>query len=171
MGYRRPLQRHASHLALPVLDRFFNSRRHFIGLTIAPADSPLAIAYDDQGIKTESPSTLDHRGTTANLHHRLGETIAATALTWFILFLRFLSRLSHSDPSSNRLTYRTLRADSMMQPLELQARLACRIRQRLDPTMILIMTPVEGNLVDSLLLRPLPKRGADQFRSLLVAAR
>src|SRR5262249_45732888 len=56
------------HRLLGVLDRFFDGRRHFIGLAIAAGYPAMLVADNDKGVEAKAPAALDDGRAAANLH-------------------------------------------------------------------------------------------------------
>ena len=54
-----------------ILHTLANRLRNFARLAQASANMPTAITHHHQGAETEAPTTLDHLGNAADLHHRL----------------------------------------------------------------------------------------------------
>ena len=53
----------------------FDSRGHLIGLAVADGDAPLVIADNDEGVEAETATSLDHRGTAADLYHTVFQSV------------------------------------------------------------------------------------------------
>ena len=73
---------HVHQRAAPFTGRLLDGGRHFIGLGIADADLPLAVADDDHGGEAEATAPLHHARATTDLDELIDEvgTIAIAAL-------------------------------------------------------------------------------------------
>src|SRR5205807_9674222 len=60
---------------LGVLGRLIDGRRHFIGLAVADGDAALVVAVNDEGGEAEAATSLDHRGTAADLYHTVFQSV------------------------------------------------------------------------------------------------
>jgi hypothetical protein len=65
--------RDVNHVSHRLLLGLGDARRYFIRLSVAIANAPLTIAYDDQGSERKTPAPFDHRCASLDLEHPINQ--------------------------------------------------------------------------------------------------
>src|SRR4029079_15624091 len=60
-------------VALALLDRLLDGRRHLVGLAVAVGHPTPPVADDDQGVEAEPPAALDPAGTPPDFPHEIDQ--------------------------------------------------------------------------------------------------
>ncbi len=158
-------QRHAHDAALGGLGRLADRFRHFPRLTVAEADAALLVADDDERGEAEPAAALHDFRHAVDVDEAVDKL--ALPLLVFVVAAAAAFFTRHCFLSVAKIAERRPKpAPPASLSSELEAALARPLGQRLDATVIHVASPVEDDLQDPGLLRPLGDLLADDVRGL-----